>query len=434
MGVSHVGPGVEVVPASALELTAEYFGNTRLEGEPIVRREEKLIDYDSASGRVPDGVPAELWSARWTGTLKVRESGHYEIGFTGDDGYRVSLGDATLVEDWSDHGARTTTAAVDLEAGKAYVLKVEFYQSRGGAAARLVWSRPGLAQERRAEALAVARKADVVIAVMGLSPELEGEEMKTEEEGFLGGDRTAIGLPEGQLDLLKTLHGEGKPVVLVLLNGSPLAVNWAGEKLPAIVEAWYPGQQGGQAVADVLFGDVNPAGRLPVTFYRGVDDLPPFTDYSMEGRTYRYYRGQPLFPFGYGLSYTRFTYGPATLAREEIARDEDAEVSVVVENAGQLAGDEVVQLYVTALEPGPLRAPIRALAGFRRVHLEAGEKKEVRFTLTPEQRRLWDLAGEPVAMTGRVRLSVGGKQPGFEGLADAATTGASEVELVVADR
>jgi beta-glucosidase len=285
---------------------------------------------------------------------------------------------------------------------------------------------------RFAEALAAAQKSDVVVAVMGLSPLLEGEEMGTAGDGFVGGDRTEIGLPKAQVELLQKLNGTGKPVVLVLLNGSPLAVNWESENLPAIVEAWYPGQEGGRAVAHVLFGDVNPAGRLPLTFYRGVEDLPAFTDYSMDGRTYRSYRGQPLFPFGHGLSYTRFSYGPAMLTQASVSTEEDAEVSVEVTNAGKLAGEEVVQLYVTAEQPGALRAPIRALAGFQRVHLDPGAKTVVTFTLTSGQRRLYDHAGDPVPMTGQVRLAVGGKQPGFKGLADASTTGVSEVLLTVA--
>jgi beta-glucosidase len=235
--------------------------------------------------------------------------------------------------------------------------------------------------------------------------------MPVDVPGFRGGDRTDVALPKAQEELLQHLQATGKPVVLVLLSGSALGVGWAAEHVPAIVQAWYGGQAAGTAIADVLFGDANPAGRLPVTFYRSVADLPPFEDYAMEGRTYRFFKGQPLYPFGHGLSYTRFRYGSVRLARAEVEPDETAQVSVEVTNAGDRPGDEVVQLYVTHLDP-KARAPIRALAGIRRVSLEPGKSATVSFDITPAQRRLFDDDGTPVPGAGRLLVAVGGQQPG----------------------
>ncbi len=220
-----------------------------------------------------------------------------------------------------------------------------------------------------------------------------------------------IGLPAPQEELLRRLHALGKPIVLVLLNGGALAVNWAAENIPAIVEAWYPGQAGGEAIADVLFGDYNPAGRLPVTFYKSVADLPPFEDYRMEGRTYRYFRGEPLFPFGYGLSYTTFAYRNLRLSAQTIAPDETLTVSVEVQNTGDRAGDEVVQLYVSDLEAS-VPVPLRQLAGFTRIHLNPGESKTVSFSLMPRQLSLIDSEGRRVVEPGEFQIAVGGCQPG----------------------
>jgi beta-glucosidase len=256
---------------------------------------------------------------------------------------------------------------------------------------------------------------------LGLSPRLEGEEMRVEVPGFAGGDRVEIGLPATQRRLMEAVVGTGKPVVLVLLNGSALAIPWAAEHVPAILEAWYPGQAGGSAMADILFGDENPAGRLPVTFYRSADQLPPFSDYDMDGRTYRYFRGRPLFPFGHGLSYTTFSYDGLALP-ESVETGEDIPVSVSVTNTGERAGEEVVQLYLTDLEASA-SVPVRSLQGVRRIFLEPGETRVVTFTLTPRQLSLIDERSERAVEPGVFEVSVGGKQPGFTGVADASTSG-----------
>jgi beta-glucosidase len=259
------------------------------------------------------------------------------------------------------------------------------------------------AQSSDAAALDAARAADLVIFVGGLTAKLEGEEMKVEAAGFAGGDRTSIDLPAPQQALLERLHATGKPVVLVLMNGSALAVNWADRNLPAIVEAWYPGETGGRAVADLIAGDFSPSGRLPVTFYTGVDQLPAFKDYAMGARTYRYFAGAPLYSFGHGLSYTRFSY-----AKPVVARAGDS-VTVDITNAGSRAGDEVAQLYLSHNVPG---APIRALAGMQRVSLKPGETRSVTFALDARALSLVDAQGRRAVTPGTVDIWIGGGQPG----------------------
>ena len=252
---------------------------------------------------------------------------------------------------------------MELEAGKHYPIRLDFHEFVNDADIQLVWSRPaGTADEEATSPR--AEQADAVVLVLGLSPRLEGEEMSVPVEGFEGGDRVRLGIPRVQEELMQKVVALGKPIVLVLLNGSAVAVNWARDHVPAIVEAWYPGQAGGDAIADVLFGDYNPAGRLPVTFYKSADQLPPFTDYSMKGRTYRFFKGEPLFPFGYGLSYTTFAYRNAKL--------QPGKVTVEVENTGAVAGDEVVQAYAKG-----------SLAGFRRINLKPREKRTVEIALPP---------------------------------------------------
>jgi beta-glucosidase len=280
------------------------------------------------------------------------------------------------------------------------------------------------------EAVSVARQADVAIVVLGLSAALEGEEMTVSTEGFRGGDRTDISLPKEQEALLRAVNATGKPVVLVLLNGSALAVNWANDHVPAIIDAWYPGQEGGTAIADVLFGDYNPGGRLPVTFYKSVDQLPPFTDYSMKGRTYRYFKGDPLYPFGFGLSYTQFKYDNLKLSENKIKAGAGLTITAEVQNVGRQAGDEVVELYVSDVVAS-VPVPIRSLAGVRRVFLKPGEKQKVSFALTGEQLSIIDDRGKRVVEPGEFLVSIGGKQPGFTGRQDAHTTSVIATRLIV---
>jgi beta-glucosidase len=260
-----------------------------------------------------------------------------------------------------------------------------------------------------AEAVAAARDADVVIAMVGITSELEGEEMEVHQEGFKGGDRTSIDLPKPEQELLEAVASTGKPLVVVLTNGSALGVNWAEAHANAILDAWYPGEEGGAAVAETLSGRNNPAGRLPVTFYKDVSQLPAFEDYSMKGRTYRYFEGTPLYPFGYGLSYTSFTYSGLILPASAVAAGSPVAAEVTVTNSGRRAGDEVVQLYLSF--PSVPGAPLRALRGFQRIHLEAGAAQKVRFTLTPRDLSMVTQDGVPIVAEGEYHLSVGGGQP-----------------------
>jgi beta-glucosidase len=347
------------------------------------------------------------YSARWTGVLVPPATGDYFIGFSGQDGYRLWIDGNLIVEDWRvHHPASIETKQLHLEQGHPYDVKIEYFQDVRSAEARFIWSPPDQAER---EAIEAARNADLVIVAMGLSARIEGEEMKVDADGFAGGDRTKIDLPAPQEKLLEKIHAVGKPVVLVLMNGSALSINWADANLPAILEAWYPGEEGGTAVAGAIAGDFSPAGRLPLTFYKSVDQLPPFDDYSMAKRTYRYFDGEPLYSFGYGLSYTSFTYKNARVDHAKISAQGDAKFSVDVTNYGAMAGDEVVQLYLT--HPGVAGAAIRALKGFQRVHLEKGEKKTVSFTLNNRDLSIVDPEGKRRVVPGTVEAWIGGGQP-----------------------
>ncbi len=414
-GTGLVGPVTRAIPADALYtddtrkergLQAEYFPNVNLEGAPVLRRTDEKVDFAWGD----KGVTAQLpnnYSVRWTGVLFPLETGDYSIGFTGQDGYRLWLDGNLIAEDWNiHHPATTQTKKIHLERDHAYAIKIEYFQTIRSAEARLIWSVP---EQEVQSAINAARNADLIILVMGLSPRIEGEEMKVDAEGFAGGDRTRIDLPAPQEQLLEHIQATGKPTVLVLLNGSALAVNWADENLPAILESWYPGGEGGTAVAEALAGDFSPGGRLPVTFYKSTEQLPAFEDYSMAKRTYRYFDGVPLYPFGYGLSYTTFAYSKPRVDHASISAKGAMTVAVDVTNTGGMAGDEVVQLYLT--HPGAAAAPLRALQGFQRVHLERGQKRTVSFTLRDRELSVVDDSGKRRIVAGRVDVWVGGRQP-----------------------
>lgn len=427
------------IPASALRgpngesgLKAEYFSNKMLEGAPVVTRLDREVNFDWGMSNPAPGIPSDDFSARWTGKLVANKTGKYRFGAIADDGVRVYLDGKLIAEDWSEHAPATVTGEVTLEAGRSYDIKMEYYESKIGAVARLVWQPPVVQTAAPyAEAVDAARQADTVVLVLGISSRLEGEEMNVREPGFLGGDRVDIKLPARQQSLLEAVAQTGKPLVVVLMSGSALAVNWANEHAVAIVQAWYPGEEGGTAIADALFGDYNPAGRLPVTFYKSVDQLPPFENYHMDGRTYRFFKGEPLYPFGHGLSYTRFKYSDFGVSSPRVSATEKVAVSATVENTGTRAGDEVVQLYLTD-EAASVRVPIRSLAGVERVFLNAGERRVIRFTLEPRQLAVITDDGRTVVEPGEFKVTIGGKQPGFGGTADAGTTSYVEGHFSVA--
>ena len=387
---------------SAHGLQAEYFANPDLSGEPSLRRVDPSVNFSWGF----NGVSPKLkqnYSVRWTGVLTPAATADYVLGFTGQDGYRVWVDGQLLVEDWTRHRPSTTvTKGIHLEQGHSYALKIEYFQTVRGAEAKLVWGVPGREEQ---DAVSAARSADLVVMVLGLSARIEGEQMKVQAAGFAGGDRTSIDLPEPQERLLEAVSATGKPVVLVLTSGSALAMNWADAHVPAILQAWYPGESGGAAVAGALAGDFSPAGRLPVTFYKSADDLPPFDSYAMKGRTYRYFTGKPLYPFGYGLSYTTFSYKNA---RAAVASDSHVHVSVELTNAGEVASDEVAQLYLS--HRGVEGAALRELKGFKRLHLEPHASKTVEFELDSRDVSVVDAAGVRRVVPGDVDVWVGGGQ------------------------
>lgn len=438
-GATLTGEAVIVVPASFLTVggngtaagfKGEYFSNQELKGQPADVRIDQQVNFDWGRYKPSPHVAENNFSVRWTGKLTPAESGTYRLGATADDGVRLYLNGQLLIDAWASNPTKTVTKEVTLEAGRAYDVRMEYFQYNREAIAKLVWSYPHFAERQIDEAVKVARQADVAVVVLGLSAALEGEEMTVNTEGFRGGDRTDIALPKGQEALLKAVSATGKPVVLVLLNGSALAVNWANDHVPAILDAWYPGEEGGTAIADVLFGNYNPGGRLPVTFYKSVDQLPPFTDYSMQGRTYRYFKGEPLYPFGFGLSYTKFSYAKPKLSAGKIKAGTELKVTTEVRNAGAQAGDEVVQLYITDLAAS-VPVPIRSLGGIKRIFLKPGESRQISFVVSAEQMSIINDSGKRVIEPGEFLVSIGGKQPGLSGGQDAQTTGVVTATFVV---
>jgi beta-glucosidase len=403
-------------------LRGEYFNNRDWKGEPALVRTDSAVNFNWGSISPAPQVAADNFSVRWSGKLIPPESGKYLLGVSGNGGLRLTLAGQVFLEDFTNRRTRILTKEVQLESGRGYDVVLDYQENANHyASARLIWAPPGGARNLREDALNKARRADVVLMVMGISPSVEGEEMEVKAEGFRGGDRTSISLPREQEDLIKDVHALGKPVILVLMGGSALAVNWASENVAAIVHAWYPGEEGGTAIADILFGDYNPSGRLPVTFYKSVDQLPPFDDYNMAGRTYRYFKGEPLYPFGFGLSYTRFNYNKLKLDRNTLKPGDSVKVSVEVKNVGDRSGEEVVQLYLTDVGAS-FPVTIRSLVGIDRVNLKPGEARRVSFVLTPRQMSLINDDGKRIIEPGEFLLTVGGKQPGFQGQADAATT------------
>jgi beta-glucosidase len=362
------------------------------DAKPLFTRVDAEINFKWWDGAPRAGMDDDNFGVRWVGFLAPPVTGKYRLGGVGMNAFEIYLNGKPLVRANNTHERNYSYETVDLVAGKFYPIRVDFHEVINDADMRLVWAVPG--RDLETAALDAARQAEAVVMFLGLSPRLEGEEMQVPVAGFEGGDRVDLGLPAAQQALLEKVAALGKPVVLVLLNGSALAVNWARDAVPAIVEAWYPGQAGGAAIADVLFGDYNPAGRLPVTFYKSADQLPSFDDYSMKGRTYRYFQGEPLYAFGYGLSYTSFAYSRLDCP-ERAPANHDVPVSVEVRNTGKLDGEEVVQLYVK-------HDGVRSLEGFRRVMLKAGERRILKFVLRARQLPKSGVAG----------IAIGGRQPG----------------------
>jgi len=393
----------------------EYFDNPDLQGEPKLRRREPRAysDMGMEDPAVVAAIGHEKYSVRWTAMLTPPATGEYDLTVrTGVwnrtakarlllDGKEVDFGAAATPAQLAPGPRRDAHARVQLEGGRKYALSVEYRQPGSGGTLQLGWIPP--ADAALAEAETLMKDSDVGIVFVGLSSQLEGEEMRgLNIPGFRGGDRTSLDLPEPQERLVKAAIATGKPVVVVLTSGSAIAANSAAGHASALLAAWYGGEEAGTAIAETLAGVNNPAGRLPVTFYKSVDQLPPFTDYAMKGRTYRYFKGEPLYPFGFGLSYSNFAYSGLSAKR----MPKGAEIRAMVKNTSARDGDEVVQLYVGG--GSEEEAPVRSLRGFQRIHLRAGESREVTFMLGSDEvpRSAVDVSvggGQPVANTPHVR-------------------------------
>ena len=427
-GSPHVSEFPSPVPRTAFHpaagsgatgLKAEYFSNANFSGKPALTRTDPQIQFNWDAAAPAPGISMKAFSVRWTGTLTPPGQGEYTFGIHGPDCYpcedheafKVYLDGKLMLSSTSfNRKPKPGTFKVHFTDVKPHSIRVD-YSHRAplfGAGVTFDWKAPIEVQRERA--VRVAKQADVVVAFVGLSPHLEGEEMHINIPGFDGGDRTNLQLPQVQKALLHALAATGKPLVVVLLNGSALAVNWAQQHAAAILDAWYPGEAGGTAIAETLDGQNNPAGRLPVTFYKSVNQLPPFTDYSMKNRTYRYFTGEPLYGFGYGLSYSSFAFSNIQLSTYSVKAGRPLTVEADVKNTSRVAGDEVAELYISYGHRAD--APIRALKGFQRVHLAPGQTRRVSFTLDPRDLSLVSETGVPTVEPGNYTVFVGGSQPG----------------------
>jgi beta-glucosidase len=389
----------------------EYFSNKDLSGSPVFTRVENNIDNFWQEGQIlPGDMRANNFSARYTTNYTATSDGSITFEMNADDGYRFMINGKEVINAWTRNRWGARNYKLKTYKDSVYNLVVEYWQGDGKGNVRL---RAGNFAKTDFNALAKRIKdADAIVFVGGISPQLEGEEMRVDFPGFNGGDRTSILLPAVQTELLKALKTTGKPVIFAMMTGSAIAIPWEAGNIPAIVNTWYGGQSAGTALADVLFGDYNPAGRLPVTFYSSDKDLPDFNDYSMKNRTYRYFKGIPLYGFGYGLSYTTFQYDHLKIIRDVSG---NTNVKVEVKNSGKKDGEEVVELYVSGSNNAQL--PLRSLKGFQRIFLKAGESKIVSFSLTKEDLSILDDSGKPKLLPGKIMISVGGCQPDAKSLA-----------------
>jgi beta-glucosidase len=373
---------------------------------PIVSRTEPNVNL-TGDNLPPEVAGKKSIGVHWTGFLTVQESGDYLVGIRGRGFGRVSIDDKQVAMLFRSEGVDASVGRVHLEKGQKAALNINYSINNSKAQAQLIWTK--VRDTISPEAIAAAKDADVVIAVVGITSTLEGEQMPVIVPGFLGGDRTSIDLPEPEEALVKAVAATGKPLAVVLVNGSALAVNWINEHANAVLEAWYPGEEGGAAIAETLSGKNNPAGRLPVTFYKDISQLPHFEDYGMAGRTYRYFKGKPLYPFGYGLSYTTFKYSNLSLPTQAVAAGQPVSADVTVTNTGKVAGDEVVQVYLKF--PAVKGAPQIALRGFQRIHLEAGASQKLHFELKDRDLGMVTEDGNPMIAAGEYTISIGGGQP-----------------------
>jgi beta-glucosidase len=412
-------PTYKTIPSNVLftggspGLKGEYFNNTDFSGTPLFDLTDPVVDKNWSDKAPRNDMNDDNFSVRWSGELVPDKTASYQLGFISACNTRLYLDDSLVAktiyhfrDEYGDPRLRKSPV-MKLEAGRKYKIVLEAIDTYADAQVQLVWARPQ--PNLKQEAVDIAKKSDAVVMFMGLTARMEGEEMDITIDGFTAGDRTRIDLPDTQQELIKAIHALGKPVVVVLLNGSALAVNWESKNIPAILEAWYPGQAAGQAIADVLFGDYNPGGRLPVTFYKSTNDLPSFKEYNLVGQTYRYFKGEPLYPFGHGLSYTTFEYSDLKLNETQKTGD-SVKLSFALKNSGQLKGDEVVQVYVRRINASA-KAPLLSLVEFKRVTLAPGEIKQFAFSLAPGSFSNIGKDGKSLIEAGRYEIAVGGGQP-----------------------
>ncbi len=395
------------VPASTYgkkQVKAEYFDNPDFEGSPAVTEIVAGIDFDWGGASPHPLLPKKGWSVRYSATLIPNESGSFNLEALTVGGIgKVFINDELV---FNNSTLAATAKEINLQKRKKYNLVVEYLcNNEWISSCQLRWNSPTLRDTNTM--FKEVNASDAIVFVGGISPRLEGEEMPVEVDGFHGGDRTHLKLPQVQLELLKKLKASGKPVVLVSTSGSAMAYNWCHNHLDAILQAWYPGQAGGQAVAEVLFGTYNPGGKLPVTFYQSVDDLPPFEDYHMEGRTYRYFRQTPLYPFGHGLSYSTINYGQPQVDKNTFKSGETVRVTVTVTNEGPYPANEVVQLYIKDKEAS-VAVPIKALKRFERLSLKKDESRQLSFDLSADDFSLINMTGEKQLEPGEFDIIVDG--------------------------
>lgn len=338
-----------------------------------------MINFEPQNQAPDPFLPNPPMSIRWTGKLKPAISGKYGIAFSLDDGCRVSINGKLIIDSWVKRRVKTDFAEFDFEAGKEYDIVAEYFNASGDGTAKLFWKaptdgKPGL--DVFAEARTIAKQSDLTIAVLGINESIEAE----------GLDRTTLNLPKDQEAFIQEMCKVNHNTIVVLVAGSSMSIKWISDSIPAIIDAWYPGEQGGTAVAEVLFGDYNPAGRLPLTFYSSLNDLPDFDDYDItKGRTYQYFKGRPLYPFGYGLSFTNFSYSDLHLNE----REDKLVVDFAIKNTGKVDGDEVSQVYVKLPELN-ISLPVKQLKGFKRVHIKKAESSSVTIVIDKAQLRYWD--------------------------------------------
>jgi beta-glucosidase len=420
-------PVLEPAPTSAFTtmsgypgVDVQFFASHTMQGNPLFARVDSTVNVNWKDGAPRADMNPDDFGVRWLAVFRPSVTGDYRLGLVGTIKFRLFVDDSMMFRSvYPAHDGEypdprlVQTPAMHFEAGQSYRITVEGEETTGDARLQLVWATPREALE--ADAVRAAQQADAVVLVLGLTARLEGEEMPVEIPGFRGGDRTSLELPAPQEQLLERIVSLNKPTVLVLMSGSAVSTVWAQEHIPAILETWYPGQAAGTAVADVLFGDYNPAGRLPVTFYRSVRDLPPFTDYGMANRTYRFFSGTPLYPFGHGLSYTKFQYKNVRTSGRQVSPDGRVDVSVDVTNTGKRAGSEVVQLYVQHMGSKVAR-PREDLRGYQRVALQPGETKTVVLPLLAKSLAYWDSTSHGwVVEQEPIRLRVGASSADIRG-------------------